>query len=211
MDLGCLRFVGRGKGWWEFLWACFTQGFGYLIWRYIVPVSGFFFFTWAKAFLPTCWWLFLLFLVIHMVVVLGPKGHRVKKWLFPDRIKPKRTSKSKMTCPGNSGGSSKVTAWITKWPTCPIFFWVRDSGSRIWWNIPPKKKQKKNASEKNAQKKWFRKKTPYKIIGSPKNLSFWILAELCWVWHPNTPFWQVTMPVTTIVALWTVSQRMLSL
>ena len=41
------------------------------------------------------------------------KGHRVKKVIvpgFPDRIKPKRTSKSKMTCPGNSGGSSKVTA-----------------------------------------------------------------------------------------------------
>ena len=87
------------------------------------------------------------------------------------------------------GGSSKVTAWITKWPTCPTHFfhmfflgegfWKQDFGE----TSPPKK----NAQKKGSEKK---KKTTKSM--DPKNLSFWILAELCWSGIPTPPF--TTMP-----------------
>ena len=132
----------------------------------LVIVSSFF---WSS----TWWWL---------VVLLRDTGWR--QWLDsrvnPDRIKPKRDHQNQNDMPWpfcwhgdlqRLGGSSKVTAWITKWPTCPIFFSKVFLGEGFW------KQDLVKHPEKKRQKKWIRKKNPTKWI--PKNLFCWILAELC--------------------------------
>lgn len=145
------------------------------------------------------------------------KGHWVKNVIVPGWTRIELSQKGhqhiKMTCPGHSAGIVTSNVWgdlqrsRLEAPSdrhAPFFFgegfWKQDFGE----TSPPKKKQKNKCIRK--------KKKTYKINGSPKNLSWLNLGrKTLLVWHPNTPFWQVTMPVTTIVALWMVSQRMLSL
>ena len=118
----------------------------------LVIVSSFF---WSS----TWWWL---------VVLLRDTGWR--QWLDsrvnPDRIKPKRDHQNQNDMPWpfcwhgdlqRLGGSSKVTAWITKWPTCPIFLSKVFLGEGFW------KQDLVKHPEKKRQKKMDPKKKPYKM------------------------------------------------